>query len=391
VWRLHASAMIASQAMPPAARRLGVVVAAMLVLLSPLPRAAALQKGAFERYAHGDFAVIESLTLDGFDAIRREVKASALSPQIKAAFLLEAFETFQRRLQLDSRPGPAVGPYDHLDQSLRNASSHVFENAYDAMAAVPAADESVANWFRAAAAAYAHGAYGQSQVDEWYGRWGDIASHVSNDRRFDGHVDPGEGALTRALELERFAWRSVYQDRRTYVVAEQDAFGKWVEKTNLVWFLAAEKDAVPRALVELKKAEAFESARPESLMRQGALVAASGHPEQAMPLFEESERLTHDDWVAYLDHLLEGRALESMDRVDAAEAAYRAALALRPKARSANLALAALLFAHGARADTNLLAVFDPASDRLDPWAQFTFGAYRFWPERRDAMRRSLK
>jgi len=371
--------------MQPAARRPGVVVAAMLVLLSPLPRVEAVQNGAFQRYARGDFAVIESLNVVELEVLRREVKASALSPQIKAAFLLEAFETFQRRLQLDSGVGHPVDP--GIRPGFRSTFFHLFEDAYDALAAVPATDEFVARWFRAAAAVVAHGEYGQSDLEK---PWSPSPVSIAG-FRFDAHIDSGELALTRALEIERFAWRSLHQDRLTFVTAEQEAQGKLVGGQMLADLLGQEKEAVPRAIVELKKAEAFAPARPESLLRQGALLGASGHPEQALPLLAESERLTEDQWIAYLDRLLEGRALESLDRVDAAEAAFRAALALRPKARSANLVLAALLFAHGTRADANLQAAFDPASDRLDPWAQFTFGAYRFWPERRDAMRRLLK
>lgn len=381
-----------------ASGRLSLVVATAALLMLPQPTAGTAPQGALGRYAHGDFAVIEDLPLDGIEAIRRDVKASTASPRVKAAFLLEAFETFQRRLQLDprERQDPSERQFSAEDgkaqlNTLRAASGHVFQDAYDDLAALAAGDEFLSCWFRAAAAAFAHGAYGQSQVDWFWWYWGPDSVGAVDEFRFNAYVDPGELALTRALPLERFAWHSLYQDRQTFVTAQQEAYRQYTEKNHLPTVLGREKDAIPHAMAELKKAEAFDSARPEALMRQGAILDASGHPEEAISLFEKSERLTHDAWVSYLDGLLKGRAFERMDRVALAETSYRAAVALRPKARSANLALAALLFANGARADQNLLAVFDPASDRLDPWAQLTFGAYRFWPERRDAMRELLK
>jgi hypothetical protein len=127
------------------------------------------------------------------------------------------------------------------------------------------------------------------------------------------------------------------------------------------------------------------------MLRQAALIAASGRPAEAIPMFERGEALGGDEWVMYLAQLLKGRALEAAGRIADAEVAYAAAIAIRPRARSANLALAALTFARGARADAALAMVFDPSADATDPWAQFGYGDYRFWPVRRDELRRALK
>src|SRR5262245_31319119 len=84
------------------------VLAPALVSLTVLY--ASPRNDALSRYARGEFDVVETLNAEKFDDVRREVKSSALSPQIRAAFLLEAFESFQRRLQLDSElTDPAVG------------------------------------------------------------------------------------------------------------------------------------------------------------------------------------------------------------------------------------------------------------------------------------------
>ena len=198
-------------------------------------------------------------------------------------------------------------------------------------------------------------------------------------------------ALNHALPLQRLAWRVLHQDRRTYITAEQRELRESFEKKGFPLEEGLEANALPHALAALAPAQTIDAARPEALMRLAALLALSGRATEALPLFDESLRLTPDNWVAYLDHLLKGRALETLERTADAEASYGAALALNPKARSANLALAALSFAGGVRADANLTAALDPAADRLDPWAQFLDGHYRFWPERRDIMRRTMR
>src|SRR5579872_6168598 len=82
----------------PVSRRLGALVAAAVLLVPSRPRTETVQDGAVQRFARGDFSVVESLPLDGLDAIGREVKKSDVSSKRKAAFLLEVFESVQRRL-----------------------------------------------------------------------------------------------------------------------------------------------------------------------------------------------------------------------------------------------------------------------------------------------------
>jgi tetratricopeptide (TPR) repeat protein len=352
------------------------LLAVVASLLGAGPRPAALQNDALSRYARGEFDVVESLTVEKCDAVRREVKSSALSPQIKAAFLLEAYESFQRRLQLDSElKDPAPG--------------NAFADAYAAVERMPATLAFASAWYGAASAAMAHGPVGQSQV-EWIWRFG---GGVPNGKinKFESRFLPEEVALNHALPLERLAWRVLHQDRRTYIAAEQRELREFFEKRGFPLSEGLEANALPHALAALAPAQTIDAARPEALMRHAALLAVSNRAEEALPLFDESLRLTRDTWVAYLDHLLKGRALETLERDADAEASYRAAVALNPKARSANLALAAVSFGRGVRADANLTAALDPEADRLDPWAQFIDGNYRFWPERREVMRRTMR
>ena len=352
------------------------MLAAVVSLLGAGPRSAAPQTDTLSRYAGGEFDVVEALTAEKFDGVRREVKSSALSPQIKAAFLLEAYDSFQRRLQLDSELNdPAPG--------------NALADARAAVEKMPATEGFVSAWYLAASAAMAHGLVGQSQVERIW-RFGGYAPNAKMDK-FYSHFPPDELALNGALLPERLAWRVLHQDRRTYVTAEHAEYREFLEKQGWTLVEGLEKNALPHALAALVSAETVDTARPEALMRHAALLAVSNRTEEALQLFDESLRLTRDTWVAYLDRLLKGRALETLERAADAEASYRAALALNATARSANLALAAVSFGRGVRADANLTAALDRDADRLDPWAQFLDGNYRFWPERRNTMRRTMR
>jgi len=70
------------------ARQFGPFVVAALVCVSSMLRAQPAQNDPLSRYSRGEFEVIETLQADKFETVRREVKSSALSPQIKDAILL---------------------------------------------------------------------------------------------------------------------------------------------------------------------------------------------------------------------------------------------------------------------------------------------------------------
>jgi len=351
------------------AHRLLSVLSLAVLLLAP-PQPGAPQNDALSRYARGEFEIIETLQVDRFETVRREVKSSGLSPQIKATFLLEAFESLQRRVQLDGEFNDRASRTGWLD-------------ARTAVEKMSATLPFVSAWHQAASAVVAHGWAGQSLV-EWPWRIGAVPTKVEK-------ID-NETVLNRALQLERFAWRGVFQEgRRTFIATEQRDFREFLEKRGFPLVGGRQADALRRALGALAEAETVAAAKPEALMRRAALLAASGRAAEALPLFDESLQLTRDNWVAYLDHLLKGRALETLDRAAEAEASYREALVLSPKARSAHLALAALSFARGVRADAHLMAALGTDADRLDPWAQMLDGNYRFWPERRDLLRRTMR
>jgi tetratricopeptide (TPR) repeat protein len=338
------------------------------------------------RYARGDFAALNSITAErasDLNALRKDVKAAtSVSPQVRAAFLVEAIDAAQHR------------PYSRIDQPrvIDEAIRGMFQDGCDLVRTLPADTPFVRLWYPAAVAVLAGGRAGVGMPS--FSGQGDLPGIFERDAsRFEGHVDPGTIVLGQALAIEALAWTGIYQSRADeHVTATTSAdFSDRIETGRRQRVLADEAQSVRRALVALRQAQAFDASRSESLMRQGALIAASGKPADALSSFDESLSQGHDAWVQYLAYLLKGRALEAIDRGADAETAYRAALALRPRARSVNLALAAVTFARGVRSDAALAVVFDRASDEVDPWAQFANGDYRLWPARRDALRRAIQ
>jgi hypothetical protein len=335
-------------------------------------------------YARGEFAAVAGITAErksAFDALRREVKGvPGVSPKIKAAFLLEAIDVLQHRTMA------RVDPPQIIDGAFRG----LFHDACDFVAELPPGDAFRPQWYLAAVAALAGGRPGRgvAAASEQADRPGIL---IRDAPRFAGHVDPGRMALAGTLAVEALAWSQVYQKEATIQIAGSTSpeFAEPVEgRMPDNRFLAM---TVSRAVAALKRAETTQTARAEALLRRGALVAAAGNPQAALLVLDESASLAEDEWVAYLAYLLRGRALEGLKRAEQAESAFRMALAVRPRARSANLALAANLFARGVRADAAVGFVLDPAAHDPDPWAQFENGDYRFWPARRADLRKAIQ
>jgi hypothetical protein len=120
----------------------------------------------------------------------------------------------------------------------------------------------------------------------------------------------------------------------------------------------------------------------EATLRLGAIALRRGDVEGARSEFAKVERMTRDPWLLYLARFLTGRAAHERRRPADAEAAYRQALRAMPGAQSASVALAALLFQDGRRADAS--AVTDAmleSTNRTDPWRAYADADDRFWPE----------
>jgi tetratricopeptide (TPR) repeat protein len=143
------------------------------------------------------------------------------------------------------------------------------------------------------------------------------------------------------------------------------------------------------ALEDLSNAE---SIRAEALLRLGYLHLRLRRVEVAIEQFDEVLDITEEPFLAYLAHFLRGTGEEQAgDRANAAES-YRAALQLAPRAQSASLALASLLFLGDERDEAAQLidsAIAMPLAD--DPWRAYQSGDYRFWNERLAALREALR
>ncbi|HUF47438.1 MAG TPA: hypothetical protein VMM93_06435 [Vicinamibacterales bacterium] len=120
----------------------------------------------------------------------------------------------------------------------------------------------------------------------------------------------------------------------------------------------------------------------EATMRLGALLARQRRHGDALDLFEKTESLTRDPYVIFLARYFTAQIHERERRASRAEAAYRGAAAAVPHAQSATIALAALVFRDGRRAEAQdlvarMLAAEPPPAD---PWRTFVHADDRFWP-----------
>ena len=102
------------------------------------------------------------------------------------------------------------------------------------------------------------------------------------------------------------------------------------------------------------------------------------------------DRRTED--VRYLALLFTGRALAEEGRGPEAIASLEAAIALRPRADSARVMLAALYFVNDRRAES-IAVLPDPAGESApgdDPWLTYLHGHRAEWPARLRAVREGL-
>ena len=120
----------------------------------------------------------------------------------------------------------------------------------------------------------------------------------------------------------------------------------------------------------------------EAMMRMGVMLVRMGRREDALKHFDRAESLTRDRYVIYLVKYFRGRIAESQRRNDDALEAYRAAVAAWPRAQSATLALASLLFQNGRRAEAQGLAaaMLEANPQPIDPWKEYVHADNRFWP-----------
>ena len=147
--------------------------------------------------------------------------------------------------------------------------------------------------------------------------------------------------------------------------------------------------------------------RADAELRQGFLALRLERWEAALAHLEEVPRLTRETPLVALSHHFRGWIFEQTDRREPAIAAYRAALAALPRARSASLLLAAQLTQIGqieeayALTDTalrarpapdrRLLTLFVPPDAPIDPWPRYKRGDALMLASFLDRLREGLR
>ncbi len=137
-----------------------------------------------------------------------------------------------------------------------------------------------------------------------------------------------------------------------------------------------------------------DSIRTEATIHLANTYLRLDRPDLALDALRSVPLPEGDSALLYLVHYLAGRAEEIRGDREAAERSYRAAVAAVPRAQSASMALATLLFLSDSRTEAfevtaDMFAAGPPVSD---PWRDYQANDFRQWPTRvrelRDAYQR---
>lgn len=119
----------------------------------------------------------------------------------------------------------------------------------------------------------------------------------------------------------------------------------------------------------------------EAHVRLALVATRFAQPDEALRHLEYAQELADEPYVLYLSYLVAATVHERQERDDEAIDAYRAALTVFPRARSATSLLAARLVGLGRQAEAAALAddFFAAGSGDLagDPWSTYRLGDFR--------------
>jgi len=118
--------------------------------------------------------------------------------------------------------------------------------------------------------------------------------------------------------------------------------------------------------------------RAEAEVHIGHLWLGARKPADALDHARQAIRDAHEPGVAYLAHMLAGRALEKLEDFDGATGEYRLAIDALPGAQSATTTLAALLFSRDQPGEASALVERSLALHARDddPWRLYDYGEY---------------
>jgi tetratricopeptide (TPR) repeat protein len=130
----------------------------------------------------------------------------------------------------------------------------------------------------------------------------------------------------------------------------------------------------------------------EATLRLGMVKFRRTDYDDAIALFDDADRRSRDPYVVHLAQYFKGEALNRTGKNADAERAYRRALAARPRAQSASLALGSLLFRSGQREEAQRVVgeMFADDPPKPDPWREYVHADDRFWPELIGRLRREI-
>ena len=136
------------------------------------------------------------------------------------------------------------------------------------------------------------------------------------------------------------------------------------------------------AIARYEKALARVEVAAEARIRLAALYLRIGDPSQALSLLDGTDMTRSTDRpLRFFHQLFRGQALVAGKSLDAAAAAYDAALAIWPGAQSARVGLMNTRLRLGDRAAAEGVAeqVQTAPADASDPWWRYWYGDYRFF------------
>lgn len=135
------------------------------------------------------------------------------------------------------------------------------------------------------------------------------------------------------------------------------------------------------------------SIRAEVHLRLGQTYLRLDQPKQALEHLDRVEPLAKDPFLRFLANYFSGKAHEASRDAAGAEAAYRRALAIVPRAQSASFAYAALAFDRDARDESHgvIEAALSGPAPATDPWREYQAADFRFWTPFLELVRRGLR
>ena len=196
----------------------------------------------------------------------------------------------------------------------------------------------------------------------------------------------------RAVAVEQYCWRapegiqgslppppSTNTDNSVRIVGGQPLeIAPGIENKNSARFLSR-KECLADGAKRYTAAAAAPANAPEAFTRAAWLKAQLGAYKDAIELIDRAPA-TDDKVVTYWHQLFRARILAGLNRDEEAEREYRAALATREFAQSANIGLALTLFKLDRVDDARALAaaIRQGPKDSVDPWWTYLGADARF-------------